>query len=119
MKTQGNQNLEFLLSEANGERSREVVVITGSAAFGSGTVLGKITASGKYTAHDESASNGAENAVAILGTDVDATSADANGVVFVRDCEVSNELLILPDAISAQDRADAMASLAAKGIIAR
>ena len=119
MKTQGNQNLEFLLSEANGERSREVVIITGSAAFGAGTVLGKITASGKYTAHDEDATNGTQTAIAVLGYDVDATAADADGVVFVRDCEVSDELLVMPTGIAAQDRADAITSLATVGIIAR
>lgn len=119
MLTQGNQALEFLLSEANGERSREVVVITGSAEFKAGTVLGKITASGKYTSHDESASDGTQNAVAVLGYDVDATAADANGVVFVRDCEVSDEILIMPTGISVNDRADAITSLASAGIIAR
>lgn len=119
MKTQGNQNLEFLLSEANGERSRETVTITGSAAFGSGTVLGKITASGKFTAHDESATNGTQNAIAVLGYDVDATDADVNGVVLLRDCEVSNELLVMPDGIATGDRNDAITSLATSGIIAR
>lgn len=118
MLKQGNQALEFLLSEANGERSREVVVITGGN-FKAGTVLGKISASSKYTAHDESASNGAENAVAILGYDVDASAGDANGVVFVRDCEVSDELLVMPDGIAAGDRDDAIASLATMGIVAR
>jgi hypothetical protein len=118
MLEQGNNALEFLLSEATGERSREVVTITGSAAFSAGTVLGKITATGKYTQHDESASNGTESAVAVLAVDVDATT-DARGLVFVRDCEVSDEILIMPDGIESGDRADAIASLAASGVIAR
>ncbi len=118
MKKQGNQNLEFLLSEANGERSREVVTITGGD-YAAGTVLGKITANGKYTIHAPAATNGAENAVAILGYETAALAADANSVVFVRDCEVSDEIIVMPDAISGGDRGDAITSLAASGIIAR
>jgi hypothetical protein len=47
--TQGNQTGEFLLSEADGQLSRENVTVTvaGAVALPSGTVLGKITATGK------------------------------------------------------------------------
>ena len=66
MLTQGNQALEFLLSEANGERSRDVVVITGGD-YKAGTVLAKVTASGKFTEHDPAGAGGIETAVAVLG----------------------------------------------------
>ena len=48
--TQGMQPLEFLISEANSSRSRDqaTVTIAGAVALPSGTVLGKITATGKY-----------------------------------------------------------------------
>ena len=118
MLQQGNQALEFLLSEANGERSRDVVVITGGD-YKAGTVLAKVTASGKYTEHDPGGAGGIENAVAVLGYDVDAAAADHTGVVFVRDCEVSDEVLVLITGISAGDRTDAIDSLATAGIIAR
>lgn len=118
MLIQGNQALEFLLSEANGERSRDVVVITGGD-YKAGTVLAKVTASGKYTEHDPGGAGGIETAAAVLGYDVDALAADHTGVVFVRDCEVSDEVLVFIGAIAGGDRADAITSLATSGIIAR
>lgn len=43
--TQGIENLEFLISEANGKQSREQGVVTvGAVALPSGTVLGRVTA---------------------------------------------------------------------------
>lgn len=118
MLTQGNQALEFLLSEANGERSRDVVIITGGN-YKAGTVLAKVTASGKYTEHDPDGSGGIETAAGVLGYDVDASSADHTGVAFVRDCEVSDEVLVFIDGIAAGDRDDAIDALSDKGIIAR
>ena len=42
---------EFILSEANGQRSREAITIaSGAGIIAAGTVLGKVTASGKYVA---------------------------------------------------------------------
>jgi hypothetical protein len=42
---------EFILSEANGQRSREAITIaSGAGIIAAGTVLGKVTATGKYLA---------------------------------------------------------------------
>lgn len=117
MLTQGNQPLEFLLSQANGERSRDVVIVTGGI-YKAGTVLGKITASGKFTLHDAALTNVAQNAAAVLGYDVDAT-ADHTGVVLARDCEVSDEVLIFKSGISGANRLAAIAKLADAGVVAR
>lgn len=48
-----------------------------------GTVLGMITASGKYTACVKTATDGSENPVAILADNVDASSADQTGGVYL------------------------------------
>ncbi|MBC7327553.1 head decoration protein [bacterium] len=48
-----------------------------------GTVLGKITASGKYGPYDDSATDGRQTAVGILGEDVDATSSDVGTFMYV------------------------------------
>ena len=45
----------FILSEGEGSISRDTVVIVAGQDLLAGTVLGKITASGKYAAHDPSA----------------------------------------------------------------
>lgn len=48
-----------------------------------GALLGKITASGKYTLCDSTASDGSENPVAILAEDCDASAGDENALVFL------------------------------------
>jgi hypothetical protein len=51
---------EFLMTEANGQRSRETITIaSGAGIIAPGTVLGKVTASGKYVASAVGASTAA------------------------------------------------------------
>lgn len=81
---------EFLLSEASGTRSRKEVTIAAAAgAMVAGTVLGKITASGKYTAYNNSASDGTEVAAGVLYSGVADLAVDQKAVAIVRDCEVT------------------------------
>lgn len=94
--TQGIQPGEFLMSEANGTRSREAVTVTvaSSAKLPSGTVLGKITASGKYVVYANGASDGSEAAAAVLLTELqDGVNGDYPATVIVRDAEVIGDRL--------------------------
>ena len=111
MATEATRAGEFLVSEANGSRSRESITLTGGP-YPAGQVLGKITASGKYTAYAAGASNGTETAAAVLWSAADGSAADVSAVAVVRDAEVSQALLTGEDA-------DAITDLAAVGIIAR
>ena len=111
MKTQTVRAGEFLVSEANGTRSREAITVTGGPYL-PGQVLGKITASGKYTAYTGGASNGTETAAGVLYAAADGSVADVSAVAIVRDAEVSEALLTGEDA-------DGLADLAAVGVIAR
>ena len=116
--TEGVYTAEFVLSEANGFRSREVVTIaSGSPAMTAGHVLGKITASGKYSDFDNDAVDGTETAVAVLYADCDASAADKEAVVIFRDAEVSDAKLVWTD--EANDKAGGLVELAAVGIVAR
>lgn len=104
---------EFLISEAPGSRSREEVTIAAAAgALQAGTVLGKITASGKYVAYNNGASDGSEVAAGILYAAAPDLAADQKAVAFVRDCEVANLRLTGIDA-------PGKVYLAALGIIVR
>lgn len=58
------------------------VTITGSAIYQRGTVLGQITASGKYTIATSAASDGSQNPCAILGDYTDCTGGDVNGAIY-------------------------------------
>lgn len=75
--------------------------------------------SGKYGALDLAAINGMETAAAILYDDVDASLADKPAVVTSRDCEVKTTRLVWPAGITDNQKAAALAQLAALGIIAR
>ena len=63
--------------------SEGVTIASGSGVLVRGTVLGKITASGKYTTSLSAASDGSQTPYRILGEDVDATSADMKAPAFL------------------------------------
>ncbi len=81
--TEGKHTGEFLVSEANDNRGRETGVLILGQNLEAGTLVGKITASGKLTRHAPTAADGSEVVVGIIYDNVDATSADKNGTVFV------------------------------------
>ena len=70
----------FLVWEAFRDYTRETITVA-AGTLEPGTVLGKITASGKYAAHDPAAVDGTETAVAVLWGKADASGGDAPAVV--------------------------------------
>lgn len=69
---------------------REAVIASGAGNLATGTVLGKITASGKYKRHVNGASDGTETAVAILLSPADASAADAKAVIVTGFAEIAS-----------------------------
>ena len=112
---------EFLMTEANGQRSRETITIaSGAGVIAPGTVLGKLTASGKYVASAVGASDGSQNPAAITIYGADATSADVDVGAIVRDAEVNGHCLVYhADRDQPAEKAAANVALAAIGIIVR
>lgn len=108
-----------LLSESDGFLSRETVTLLAGTAYGAGSVLGKITASGKYTLYDNAAADGSQAAAGVLFAAVDATAADAPGVVHVRICEVIGSRLTYKAGASGGDKTAAATDLAAAYVIVR
>ena len=86
----------FILSEDDeGRLSRDnIVIASGAGALLPGTLLGKLTASGKFAPSPETAADGSEAAVAILVGRVDATSSDVVAVGLMRHAEVNRYGLI-------------------------
>jgi len=107
---------EFIISEANGHQSREVITAKSGEVWVAGQVLGKISVGGKYVAHDDSASDGSEVAFAISYAAVDASDADTPAVVVARNVEVNGDLLTW---INGDDVSEGTGELAAVGIIVR
>lgn len=63
-------------------RVERLVTIAAGSSLEKGSVLGKITASGKYTLSASAAGDGSETVHAILAETVDATSQDMQAVVY-------------------------------------
>ncbi|MCC4296303.1 head decoration protein [Aurantimonas coralicida] len=90
--TEGRYASDWLKREADSLFSREEAVIaSGAGVVVSGTVVGKITASGKYKPVTVAAVDGSEDAAGIVMWDVDATSADAPAVIIARDAIVVHQ----------------------------
>lgn len=119
--TEGRHAGEFLKSEAAGSRSRDAVtIVSGAGVLAAGTVLGKITASGKFKPATATGSDGGQTAAAVLMYPVDATAADALATAITRDAEVNASTLTFGATIDdATKRGAALAQLAGVGIIAR
>ena len=112
--TEGKHTAEFLLSEGNGSISREQAEIDATGAtLEAGTVLGKITATGKLAAYDNTdTTTGLGTAVGILYANA-ADAAPAGQVTYIaRSAEVIGDALTGLDTAAATD-------LAALGIVIR
>jgi hypothetical protein len=108
----------FIVSEANGTRSRSIVTIKSGEDLEAGAVVQKEESTGKYIAYDAGNSDIAEGpgSVAILFEKVDASAADKDGVVVDNDAEVNGDELKFADDQATGDKEAAIAALAAVGI---
>ena len=125
----------FVFADPNG---REIGHGTTGVAFSAGGIGFTITAGGtafvpgdsftvtvaagslKYTAFDPTAANGAQNAVAILWGDFDASGGDTPAVVVSRLAEVnSSELVWGANVTTTPQKTAALAQLKVLGIVAR
>ncbi len=75
--------------------------------------------SGKYKEYDPANTDGSQTAVAILLDAVDATAADADGVIVARQAEVNAAELVWFDSATAEQKAAGLSQLKAHDIIAR
>ncbi len=116
----GNGTGAYIVSQANGYRSREEgVVESGSGKLPAGTVLGRVTATGRYKPFTAGASDGSQTASAILYETIDATSAAVKVTLTVRDTEVHRARLAFSGTPNDSQKLAAYASLAANGIAFR
>lgn len=117
--TEGTRKAEFLVSEANLYRSRGTGTVTvPSGGLGSGTILGVITATGKYVRHDAVASDGSEDEAGILFEPL-ADTGDTEATIILRDAEVNGAELTYEDGADANQITASNVALAALGIIVR
>jgi hypothetical protein len=111
----------FLVWEVLRDFTRETVTLAaGSGKLLSGTVLGKVTTGGKYTALAPGATNGSQNAAGVLWAAADASDADRAAVVIVRGPAILNRSeLTMPDGMTEAQMTSLTTALTALGIVLR
>lgn len=113
---------QFLISEANEQRSRGQQVLAPDAVNlrKSGTPLGKLTANGQLTPYNPAGADGSQNFEAFLFDDVPESATATRITTVERDCEVNGWLLVYPNgALTAPQKTAFEAAAAAKGCIVR
>jgi len=105
VKVQGSQTAEFLVSEGNGQISREHIVVKAGPALPSGQVLG-VTSTGEYAPYDNAANDGSEVAAAVLYAPLPASEAPRSATGIVRLAEIAAARLTGLDAAGRTDLAE-------------
>ena len=119
--TQPSTMGDVLKYEINPNYTRETVPLLEGTAYPVGSVLGRITASGKYKLATSGGTDGAQTAGAVLLYAVDATPGDAVGVVLVRGPAIVSRAALAYDGTvdDATKITTKISQLAALGIIVR
>ena len=110
---------DLLKYEAPNLFSREGITVGAGANLTLGTVLGRVTASGKYVILAPAASDGSQTAAAVLLGDAAAASADAKGLILARHGIVADHALVWPGGITNAQKTTAIGQLEVKGILVR
>jgi hypothetical protein len=112
---------DVLKYEVNPNYTRDTITLSSGRTYPVGSVLGRITVNGKYILASDGGSDGAETAAAVLLYPVDATLADALGIVVTRGPAIVSRAGLAYDATvdDAAKITTKITELAALGIIAR
>ena len=111
---------DLLKYEAPNLYSRDRVTVASGQNLPLGTVLGIVTASGKYKQIDPSAEDGTQVAAGVLLQACDAALIDRDdGLVVARHAVVAHHALAWPDAITTAEQLTAIAQLKALGVLVR
>jgi len=89
-KTQEARFSDGVFWETEQNYTREEVTILSGENLAASDVVGKVTASGKYVAYDNAASDGSQAAAGVLVVAVDASDADTLGAIVIRGPAIVN-----------------------------
>lgn len=119
--TQSPTEGDLLKLDLGKNYTREVVTLASGSSYAIGSVVGQITASGKYRLATATGTDGAETAAGVLIAAVDATGGDVSGVVIKRGpAIVSKAMLVFDTSVDDTPKTAAkLSELSALGIVAR
>jgi len=89
---------DLLKYEVNPNYTRETATLLAGTNYPVGAVLGRITASGKHKLATSGGADGAQTAAGVLLYAVDATGADATGIVLARGPAIGSRAVLVFDA---------------------
>ncbi len=89
----------------------DTVTLTGGALFKRGTLLGKITASGKFTVATSAATDGSQTPVRVLADHSDTTGSDVTAGVYRTGEFNANSIVIGTGIVLNQAAIDALAAM--------
>lgn len=116
--TEGPHTADFIISEGRNHYSRDQITVD-TGVLVAGTVLGKITATGKFVILAPAAVDGSQNAAGFLIYGCDAVAADQVVAGLTRHAQVNGLKITWPAGITNPQKATATAALAALGIVIR
>jgi hypothetical protein len=123
--TEPSHTGDFIVDEPSYQIARENIVVTVPAGetLRPGTVLSRLSATGKYVPYDNAGTDGSEGAAGILYGTADNSAgeapADVKAVAVVRDAAVYKGALLWADGVNDAAKTAAYADLAANHVIAR
>ncbi|WGS40363.1 head decoration protein [Burkholderia sp. JSH-S8] len=104
VKTQGVLTAEFLISEGEGQISRDAIVVQAGPALAAGQVLGVI-GTGEYAPYDNTANDGSEVAACVLYAPLPASDKPRHATAITRLAEVAGGQMAGLDAAGRADLA--------------
>ena len=110
---------EFIASEGNNSISRELIELAPDLTLLPGTVLGKNTSTEVYAVLDPTADTGLQMAAGILWDHVTTDATGGEAVIIARLAEVHQDLLIWPEAITDEQKTNAVSELLSLDIVLR
>ena len=119
--TQSPTEGDLLKLDLGKNYTREVVTLASGSSYTIGSVVGQITASGKYKLATATGTDGAETAAGVLIAAVDATGGDVSGVIIKRGPAIVSKAMLAFDASvdDAPKTAAKLTELSVLGIVAR
>ena len=119
--TQSPTEGDLLKLDLGKNYTREVVTLASGSSYAIGSVVGQITASGKYKLATATGTDGAETAAGVLIAAVDATGGDVSGVIIKRGPAIVSKAMLAFDASvdDAPKTTAKLTELSVLGIVAR
>lgn len=111
---------DLLKYEAPNLYSRDLVTVASGQSLRLGTVVGVVSATGKYRQLAPAATDGSEVAAGVLLQDCDADLIDReDGLIAARHAIVAHHALVWPASITNAEKSAAIAQLKTLGVLVR